>query len=145
LGERLALVAGVEPQDVLIDRANRRAVVKARPLGGASLETYFELETRVAALEPKWKIVVEPPALPLPAIAMRDGELTDAGKKAFTLASWAASRIDSPIGINGSDEDSELLIKMFASNKAKALRKKALPLRADAVSLGWLAPDEAAQ
>lgn len=143
LGGRLALVAGVEPQDVLIDRANRRAVVKARPLAGATLETYFELESRVAALEPDWTLLVEPPALELPAIEMRDGELTEAGQKAFTLASWAILRVDGPVGINGSDEDSELLTRMFAKKKVKALRKKNLPLRKNLISLDWLAPDEA--
>ncbi len=142
LVERLALVAGVEPQDVLIDRANRRAVVKAKPLQGAALETYYELEARVAALEPDWQLLIEPPALPLPPIAMANEELSEEGKKAFELISWAAKRIGTPIGINGSDSDVAALKVMFKEKQVEAMRKKSLPSRRDIVSTGWIAPDE---
>jgi len=142
LGERLALVAGVEPEAVLIDRANRRAVVKAKPLTGASLSTYYELETRVAALEPDWSLLVEPPALPLPNITLEDGKLTAEGQAAFALASWAAARIGTPIGINGRDADAAKLKAMFKDKNIDTVRKSALPNRRNIVSTGWIAPDD---
>src|SRR5690606_40372286 len=40
LRENLALVAGVTADQVTIDTTNRRAIVSARPLKGATLETY---------------------------------------------------------------------------------------------------------
>ena len=142
LGERLALIAGVETQDVLIDRSRKQAVVKAKPLTGATLATYYELEARVAALEPGWTLLVGPPALPLPDIAMSDGKPTEAGQKAFDLVSWAARRVDSPVGINGDSKDCEALISLFAEKKVDAVRKAGMPLRRGIISTQWLAPDE---
>ena len=49
IGERLALVAGVPLDEVLIDRDHRTARVRARPLPGASLRAYQDLEARVGS------------------------------------------------------------------------------------------------
>ncbi len=142
LGERMALVAGVAPQDVLIDRSNRRAIVEAKLLPGASLATYYELEDRVARLEPDWALLVEPPALPLPVVVMQDGKPTEAAESALKLLVWAARRVDAPIGINGSDSDVEAMLTYLKKEGVEAIRKPELPARRGQISAGWLAPDE---
>lgn len=58
----LALAAGTAPDDVLIDRDGRRAQVAARPLPGAGLASYRELEARVARMADGWTVTVTPPA-----------------------------------------------------------------------------------
>ena len=101
LAERLALVAGVTPQDVLVDRDHRRATVSARPLDGASLAAYRELERRISAGEPGWTIRLRPPARPLPEIDFKDGKPTDAGTAALDLIAWASQRVPVPIILSG--------------------------------------------
>ena len=143
LGERMALVAGVPAENVFIDRGQRRAVVKAQPLTGASLATYFELEERVARLEPEWTLMVEPPALALPDIAMANGEPTVASKRQLELIIWAAKRVDAPIGINGSIQDVDMVLTYLQSAGVDAVRKARLPSRPGTISSVWLAPNEA--
>lgn len=99
LAERLALVAGVPADQVLIDRARSRAMVRAAPLPGADLHSYRSLEARVAAAEPRWSIVLLPPAVPLPEVSF-DGDTPDpSGKEAIATAIWAARRLNLPIGV----------------------------------------------
>ncbi|NQV94687.1 MAG: DUF389 domain-containing protein [Sphingomonadales bacterium] len=56
LRENLALIAGVSVDDVTLDTSKRRAMVNAKPLPGASLESYYALEQRVAAGAKNWTI-----------------------------------------------------------------------------------------
>lgn len=141
LGERLALIAGVPANDVLIDRESRRAVVKARPLPGASLATYYTLEQRVAALDPQWSLLVQPPADKLAAIEMVDGEPSPAGLANLRLATWAAQRIDAPIGVSGRDADVARVLALLREKGTSATRTIGKTASPNTVGLAWLAPD----
>lgn len=109
LAERLALVAGVSESDVLVDRQRRRAVVTARPLEGATLAAYRELEARIASSEPEWRIQLRPPARPLPAVAFDGDALTADGARALALIGWAGQRLAVPIVLRGrSDQTAQV-------------------------------------
>ncbi len=101
LAERLALIAGVTEDDVLIDSERRRALVTARPLEGATLGAYRELESRITATEENWRIALRPPARPLPAVAMEEGEPTEEGTRAIALSVWAAERLEMAVVVEG--------------------------------------------
>ena len=101
LASRMALIAGVPDSEVLVDRERRRAVVAVRPLDGASLGAYRELERRLTALDPEWDIRLTPPALPLPAIEFEDDALTSEDEAAVELIAWAGQRISAPIALRG--------------------------------------------
>jgi uncharacterized hydrophobic protein (TIGR00271 family) len=91
LAERLALVAGVPAESILVDRQARLARVVAAALPGASLASYRALEARVAATAPGWRVLLVPPAVrPDPA----DPD---------TVA-WAAERLDLAV-VAGGDAD----------------------------------------
>ena len=119
LAQRLSLAAGVPEGEVTVDRQRRRAVVRARPLPGASLATYRALERRIAASEPNWTIELIPPAgqlLPiafeerLPGEAEEEGQdapvmaPTQRGAEALALAGWAARRLGAPLELSGPRE-----------------------------------------
>ncbi len=140
MAQRLSLIAGVAPQDVLIDRQAKRAVVKARKLPGATLETYYTLEKRAEALEEGWTIVIEPPANALPVITMENGEPTAAGARNLELAAWASQRVDAPLGVQGGGRNGARVLELLkAKNVACALRPGGAG--ANQVRLGWLPPD----
>lgn len=88
LAERLALVAGVPAESVLVDRQARLARVVAAPLPGAGLASYRALERRAAANAPEWRVLLVPPAVPPRADDVE------------TLA-WAADRLDLAVVIDG--------------------------------------------
>lgn len=90
LAERLALVAGVPPESVLVDRSSRRAFVRAAVLPGAELSAYQALEQRVAASAPGWTVTLEPPPAALPSVKMTDGAPDE---DALGTAIWAAPRL----------------------------------------------------
>jgi uncharacterized hydrophobic protein (TIGR00271 family) len=103
MAERLALVAGVSPDDVLIDRSGKRAHVRAAALPGADLGTYRTLEARVASAQAGWTVTLVPPPAPLPAVEF-DGEVpTPGGTDAIQTAAWAAQRLRLPIGVSSSN------------------------------------------
>jgi uncharacterized hydrophobic protein (TIGR00271 family) len=139
LAERLALVAGVTDADVLIDRERRQATVAARPLDGAGLAAYRELERRISAVEPEWRVRLRPPARPLPEIPFEDGEPTEEGEEALGLIAWAGLRVPAPIILSGPEEAVELA--------AERLRAQGVAVRTEgggggAVSAKWGAPDQ---
>lgn len=101
LGQRLALVAGVPGEDVVIDRERRRAMVRAKPLAGATLASYRVLEQRIAATEPEWRIELIPPRRALPSITFANGEPDEAGEASLALIVWAAARLDTPVILQG--------------------------------------------
>ncbi|MCP9222201.1 DUF389 domain-containing protein [Erythrobacter sp. LQ02-29] len=105
LARDLALVAGVTPDDVTLDRENRRAIVRAVPLAGANVQTFQQLERRIAAQYPDWTIAVQPPQLPLPEIAFADGAPTPAGRQALSTLVWAAQRTGAPVYLQGGDPE----------------------------------------
>lgn len=139
LAERLALIAGVSSDDVLVDRQRRVATVTARPLDGASLAAYRELERRIAASEPDWSIRLRPPARPLPAIAYNGEELTESGARALALVGWAGQRVGVPIVLSGPEAQVDLA--------AETLEERGVTVRRQlggngVVTAAWAAPDQ---
>ncbi len=115
IAERLAILAGVPASDVTIDRQQRRALVNAKPLDGATLAAYRELERRIDATEPEWDIRIVPPLRALPAIAFdEEGKLTPAGTRALGLVIWAQRRIRIPVRLQGTEAQLEALRKPLA-------------------------------
>ncbi|WP_336985660.1 DUF389 domain-containing protein [Altererythrobacter aquiaggeris] len=141
LKERLALAAGVTTNDLLIDREARRAMVRAKPLPGAGLATYYALEMRIAQSEPGWTIELVPPALRLPAIALEDGAMNESGRASFDLLRWAATRVDAPVVLSG-DSRAVATIEPLLSEAGVRVSKRADGGPADRVSASWGAPGE---
>jgi uncharacterized hydrophobic protein (TIGR00271 family) len=163
LATELALVAGTDPQSVLMDREAKKAVVTAQPLPGADLETYHALEARVAAIASDWQVSLIPPAAPLDDVtfmanpakqaaakgsakaAATDQETPAdvpdaAGAQAVRTAIWGAERLNLPLAVAGP--------KAHADQVADALAKAGVTVVRDdtkgkdgAVTLEWGAPD----
>ncbi len=141
LAERLALVAGVSNDDVIVDRQRRVATVTARPLDGASLGAYQELERRISGGEEGWQIRLRPPARPLPDVTFdEDGKLTEEGAVALSLIGWAGGRVGVPIVLSGPSEEVALA--------TGTLEKQGLTIRqgeerpTGPVTAKWAAPDQ---
>lgn len=133
--EQLALIAGVKPDAVLLDRDNRRAMVNAARLPGANLAAYRALEARVAAGVQGWTVTLIPPATALPDVALIEDK-PDAD--ALATAIWAARRIKLPIGVSGAD--AEMVVE--ALNEAGV--DASVTGNGNGVArLRWLAPEEA--
>ena len=101
LTEWLSLLAGVPAEEVTIDRERRRALVNARPLEGATLAAYRELERRIDALEPDWDIRLTPPARSLPPIEVAGEEMGERGERALQLLLWAQVRLGMAVRLEG--------------------------------------------
>ncbi len=125
LAARLALIAGVEEGEVLVDRERRRALVRAGSLEGASLATWRALELRLAATEPDWRIELVPPAGPLPPIAFADGEPTEAGARALALAGWATRRVGTPLVLTGPATDTQRAVAILAEAGISGVESRA--------------------
>jgi uncharacterized hydrophobic protein (TIGR00271 family) len=142
VAERLALVAGVDPDQVLIDRGGGRAVVTASPLAGAPLESYRLLEARVAAAEPRWRVQLRPPAAALPPVPMDGAAPADgAGQAALTTAIWGARRLGLAIGVSGARADQiETVIAALEEAGVEAFPAGGGAAEGGAVRLSWLPP-----
>ncbi|WP_299324029.1 DUF389 domain-containing protein [Parasphingopyxis sp.] len=139
LTDRLALIAGVNPDEVTVDRNTRRAIVRVRALPGAELETYYALEQRANGRAEDWDVQVIPPAKDLPAISFADGEPDAAGQRNMVIAIWAAERLAVPVGVSGSDAAAAIVIERM-ENAGIDVRR--LPgAQPGFVALSWLAPD----
>ncbi len=141
LGNRLALVAGVDSQAVTIDRSARRASVRAEPLPGAGLAAYYALEQRVSAVQPNWSIELVPPPVPLPSIAMADGEPAGGEAEDIEQAGWAGRRIGVPIGVGGAEEEALRVIAALRDTGARAVYVGDQDSTPGNVSLRWMPPD----
>ncbi|HEV2748665.1 MAG TPA: DUF389 domain-containing protein [Allosphingosinicella sp.] len=139
LAERLALVAGVTPEQVLVDRTRKRAHVRAAALPGASLGSYRELETRVASAEPDWAVTLIPPAAPLPEVEFDGDEPTEAGVRAIETAAWAARRLRLPLGVTGSRARAQTVLARLREARADARLVEGSGAGAN-VTLTWLVP-----
>ncbi|MBX7458492.1 DUF389 domain-containing protein [Qipengyuania sp. 1NDH17] len=106
---RMAMAAGVERGDVMLDRDTRRIGATARPLPGLSLEGYRELERRVAGDTPGWTVRLRPPPLGLPPLALGDDGRVVSGQVAEGTVAWAAKRIDLPLALRGPEEPVQAL------------------------------------
>ena len=139
LADRLALVAGVSSDEVLVDRQRRIAVVTARPLDGASLAAYRELERRISAGEADWSIRLRPPARPLPSIEYEGEEPTESGTRALALIGWAGQRVGVPIELSGPEAQVDLAAATLEERGVTVRRR---PGGSGPVSAAWAAPDQ---
>lgn len=137
--ERLALVAGVPANRVLVDRVAHKAVVRATPLSGADFSAYQTLEARVAASESGWTVTLVPPLLALPQVPVVEG---NADETVMQTAIWAAHRLQLPVGVTAHTPaaTSDAVERL----KAAGLDARAVSgtSKAGAISLRWLRPDE---
>jgi uncharacterized hydrophobic protein (TIGR00271 family) len=101
LVQRVAAIAGADPNSVLLDRQRRVIRVRAAPLPGATLATYQALEARAAGIEQGWSIHLVPPRVPLPEI----GDDPDAAASTIAQIAWAAQRTEAPVFVSGSGAD----------------------------------------
>jgi uncharacterized hydrophobic protein (TIGR00271 family) len=138
VAERLALIAGVPVENVLVDRSAQRAFVRAAVLPGADLATYRELETRVASGAAGWTVTLVPPVMPLAPVPVAGGQPDQA---ALDTAIWAARRLRLPVGISGPSEESALVLDQLQQSGviAKLIDRRGSP---GAVKLEWMAPDQ---
>jgi hypothetical protein len=121
IAERLALVAGVATDDVLIDPLHRRAQVRAVLLASATLETFKQLEERVAVSEPNWTIELIPPAIALPQVSFDGSKLSSEGQRATMVAAWAAERRGSNLVVmGGAPSQRELVVEALNSDASIA-------------------------
>ncbi|WP_324262375.1 TIGR00341 family protein [Altererythrobacter sp. H2] len=123
----LALVAGVEESDVLVDRQRRRALVRARPLEGATLRAYRTLEQRAAAQVKGWAIELVPPARPLPSVAFEEEAPSEDGEDAIALAAWASARVGAPLVLTGPDEQTALVSEQLKAAGGRVTRATSGP------------------
>lgn len=92
IAEAVATLAGIEPEEVMIDAGNRRAIAQAGNSHG--LGVYRAEEARIAARHPGWTIRLLPPVGAPVRIGFREGESdidsTAAGDVETAL--WALNR-----------------------------------------------------
>jgi Predicted membrane protein len=139
--DRLALVAGVSSDVVLVDRENRRASVAAQPLAGASLDLYRQLERRAATGVEEWTLVLTPPPVPLPAIGFSGDALTQDGAANLDLAVWAARRVPLGITITGQPARAEMVRDIFRAQQIPDARLVVTPNGGEDVRLSWRLPE----
>jgi uncharacterized hydrophobic protein (TIGR00271 family) len=138
LGERVALVAGVSPNDVLLDRDHRRAMVRAHPIEGTSLAGYRALEQRVASTSDGWSVEIVPPTLPLPAVEIgEDGEPSAAGMKSIDTIAWATKRIGLPVVLSGADEPLQRVAELLRQRGVNADSVPARSASSQEVRASW--------
>ncbi len=139
LAVRLALAAGVDQSEVLIDPARRRALVRAKRLEGASMVTYRALEARIAASEPDWTIELIPPTAPLPsAIPFADDAPDAVGTQALAVIGWAALRSGRGVELRGDPDAAEAAAALLRADGANvSVSPGSGPLRA-----GWTEEEE---
>ena len=135
---RVALVAGVAPDAVVVDRDAHQATVRAQPLPGAGLASYRALEARVVAASPGWRVTVTPPVAALSPVTF-DGDTPDiGGQAALADAIWGAKRIGLPIAVSGSKAHGDTVADALGQQGVAIVRGKAV--RSADVVLAWQAP-----
>lgn len=138
LAERLALIAGVPASEVTVDRERRRATVAARPLPGATLAAYFDLENRVKAVAGEgWDIRLTPPLRALPQISFTDEEISTVGQEALGLAEWAIARVGLPVRISGRSDAVEAVRLAFAERGITTVQAEPRGAGYGDVTLQW--------
>lgn len=141
LTEQLALVAGVEPNDVTIDRSNRRALATAGALERLGLAGYRTLELRVAANVPGWTVQLRPPLMPLPDIALEDGKPAKGEQADIVLIGWAGQRTGTAIALDGPEDAVTALAATLRKAGATVVERPVR--RATSITTSWtVAPVE---
>ncbi len=118
LGQNLALIAGVEREDVMLDRETRRAQATAKLLEGLTLEGYRELERRLARTTPGWTVELRPPLLPLPEVDMSEDTLDAESTSRLELILWAARRTGVRPILNGSSDALAIVEEAYGTDVA---------------------------
>ncbi len=136
----LALVAGISRNDVVIDRDHHRALARAKPIDGATLGAYREMERRVAANAPGWSVELSPPARPLPVIRFDDEDRPD--EQSVNLLAWAARRVSAPIELTGPSEQVAAVREALAGQGVTDVR--IARARGRDVRPRWVSPDDQA-
>ena len=113
----LALVSGAPREAILIDAEQHRAVVRVRPLEGATLAAYRTLEVRVAAAAPGWRVELLPPLGPLPVVPVSGG-VPD--RDTLALLGWAGARTGVPLVLSGSPAAMDAAVAALARDGAAA-------------------------
>ena len=138
VAQQLALVAGVDRADVIVDRVGRIARATARPLPGAGIATYRALEARAAS--DGWTIVlVPPPTAPAPIPA--DGDTPD--PLALADVGWAARRLGYGVRVSGSDAQAAAAIAGLEREGVAATRGEGTG-PAGGIGVAWALPAAAA-
>lgn len=90
----VAMLAGISPQAVALDRDGKRVTVVVSSLPGASLAAWRALEERVQRQHPAWRIEVVPPMGALPRVRFAPGtaDLSEAGGASVAAIGWALER-----------------------------------------------------
>ena len=136
LAEQVALVAGVPPSNILVDRVQKRAFVRASELPGADLATYRALESRVAAEASGWTVTLVPPAsAALPKPSVTDGTVDQASLDTMV---WAARRLRLPIGVAGPRDQVDDVLAAFDKAGVAASRTGGGRM----LKLQWIAPQQ---
>lgn len=140
----MALVAGVSTDAVVVDRAAKRAIVKAQRLPDAGLASYYALEQRLTAMKPEWTVIVEPPPMALPELRLMADDPLLPEKEDYLLALWAIQRIDAPVAVYGDGLAGRALVKRLNEAGANARYNGRGNAAKGRLLLNWLAPDAAA-
>ena len=119
---QLASVAGIEANEVLVDRSQKIARAQAVPLPGAELATYHAIEQRIRNTEPGWTIELVPPLLPLPAIERAPSPDDKAADPALDLAGWAGARTGVAIIVSGDRSAANAVVTALRGRGASAER-----------------------
>ncbi|GAA0271368.1 hypothetical protein GCM10009127_09450 [Alteraurantiacibacter aestuarii] len=141
LADRLALIAGVSTEAVTVDRERRRATVTARPLEGATLGAYRELERRIASREPDWNIRLIPPARALPRLAFNGEEMAPSAQQGIGLIEWAVQRVGLPVRLEGR-RDAVELVRLALAERGVVAQTAASGGGYGDVSVVWSTPEE---
>ncbi|WP_246448941.1 DUF389 domain-containing protein [Sphingomonas sabuli] len=137
VAEQLALVAGVPVGNIVVDRAAHFASVRAAPLPGASLDAYLQLEKRVAATMPGWRINLIPPLMPLPNVVVTDGEVDP---KSLETQVWAAKRQGLPVSVTGgSNQQADEVTQWLTNAGVQAVKG---PSRGGEIAIRWRLPED---
>lgn len=121
---QLASVAGIDVNQVLVDRNQRVARARAVPLPGASLATYYAIEQRIRETEPGWTIELVPPLLALPQIKPIKPAVEGAPEQqldpALRLIAWAGARTGVPIIVKGPKDEAGKIAAALTRGEATA-------------------------
>ena len=158
--EQLALIAGVDQGNVLLDRDHQRAVVTAKPLPETGLEAYRTLEQRVSAAATGWSVELIPPPAPLPQVSFAAPEAKPAsdqgdkgydkptgptpdaaGERAIQTAIWGAQRLHVPIGVSGPKAKVQVVVDALTKAGIDSHNVAGDGGSDDTVRLSWLAPE----
>lgn len=135
VADRIALIAGVPADTILVDPVLRRVTTRLSPLPGAEFATYRAIEARAAEVNEGWTIELVPPEGPLPNIPVADDVPDEA---TLDTAIWAARRLGRNVTINGPTASTTAAIERFEAEGV--LAEQGTTRRGDSLSLTWTAP-----